>query len=85
MSILDKLFRKKNNNYVNAVSSEMQQLLNLEYELSSLLNTNSYIAKSAYIDIVVDNKEVIDFFGMLKTNSLLKEFCKKNDVSQYKI
>ena len=85
MSILDKLFRKKNNNYVNAVSSEMQQLLNLEYELSSLLNTNSYIAKSAYIDIVVDNKEVIDFFGMLKTNSLLKEFCKKNDVSQDKI
>ena len=52
----------------------------------SLINSDRYISKSEYINEIKDFNNTINFFSILNTSDLLKDYCKKNglDVKEIK-
>ena len=83
MSFFSKIFRKKditNNEHRSFDSIETQKIYDLSLLLDSLLSSDKYIAKSEYTQILLDNKNIIDYFVVLTNSGLLSTFCKKNKI-----
>ncbi|WP_321024132.1 hypothetical protein [Eisenbergiella porci] len=86
MGFIRNLLRKKkiSNAKVTPVEKNKYviQLLEFLQFLDSLLQTEQYIARSAYRNKFEKYQEVIDFFTVLKNSDMLSSFCQKNEIQE---
>ena len=76
MGFFSNLFKK--NKTSNTISEECKKFYELKDFLTSLWNSNHYIAKSNYQSEIQEFKTTVDFFVVLKTSGMLEEYCLKN-------
>lgn len=88
MSIFDSFFENKNTKFSKSTlinksdNQDYNNILIFNFFFDELLNSDSYIAKSDYLKKLDDVKDTISYFERLKTDKLLKDFCKKNKASE---
>ncbi|MBR4599113.1 MAG: UvrD-helicase domain-containing protein, partial [Treponema sp.] len=91
MSILNRLFRNKENSSKNDFASpasentRLKSILRFGNFLENLLSSDSYIAKSDYLKNLESCKESLSYFQQLKNDDLLSDFCKKNKICDAEI
>lgn len=76
MGFFSNLFKK--NKTSSTISEECKKFYELKDFLTSLWNSNHYIAKSNYQSEIQEFKTTVDFFVVLKTSGMLEEYCLKN-------
>lgn len=79
MRLFSKLFAHKNKDF--AKCEEYQKLLIAQRFMNELLKEDAYIAKSRFKDNLLNYKEAIDYFKVLKNSNMLESYCRKNDIS----
>lgn len=83
MGIFDRIFRKPATVSAPTSKSTMDSaflsLIDLERFMRSILATDHYVARSEYLNEILNYKNVIEKFDVLKTSGVLKEYCKKHD------
>ncbi len=93
MGLLTKLFGYKNtqlnntnessNNAQNGSKNEnVLRAMECGEFIRSLLTSDRYVAKSEYSNKIKEYASDIDFFVVLKKSEMLKDFCKRNDISE---
>ena len=83
MSLFSKLFRKKQapaSISVEATTPECKALLALKAQMDSLLQADCYVARSEYMQMLLDAQKTIEYFGVLKRSNMLGSFCKENGI-----
>lgn len=85
MGFIRDLFKKRkiieNKNHIAAEQNEnVMNLLRLRKYMDDILKLNKYIAKSDYCNELLEFKEDIHFFMVLKNSEMLEAFCQKNNV-----
>lgn len=84
MKFFEGLFRKKKVQEItiNApVSKEGQKLKELEEFLRKLQETDHYIARSEYCELINEYAETVSFMQKMDEAQMLTEFCRKNGLS----
>ena len=82
MSFLSRLFAKKNKSVEKKeLPSECNELISLKTFMGSLLTGDHYVAKSEYKTQLIDYKNTVDFFIVLKSSGMLEKYCKENSLS----
>lgn len=68
------------------LTSEYKELTRFINFYCSLIKSDRYIPKSEYINEIKDFNNTINFFSVLNTSDLLKDYCKKNglDIKEIK-
>ena len=64
------------------LSPECVKILELGDVISSLLACDHYVARSEYLYIIPEYKEVVEYFRVLIKSGMIESFCAKNNVSQ---
>lgn len=86
MGLFSKLFGRGKTNTLEQKTSfetrECQEIWDLSQFMESLTSSNRYVAKSEYRNRLLEDKKIIEYFGVLKKSHLLNEFCKNNGISQ---
>lgn len=72
------LFTTKKEKIITAEYSELSKFIDF---YNSLTNSDRYVAKSEYIDEVKKFEKTVDFFDVLSTSGLLRDYCKKNGLN----
>lgn len=86
MGFLSKLFaRKKTSDTPVELSPECQEILNLKSFMDSFLSAQHYIAKSEYLEAMLNYQKVVEFFGVLITSGSLTDYCSKYKVSKEEV
>ena len=85
MGVIRNLFKKKKTDEVKNQNATEQnenvvRLLNLCEYMNSLLQSDRYVAKSEFIEEILQYKVIIEFFIVLKNSDMLDSFCRKNKV-----
>ena len=83
MSLFSKLFRKKQapaSISVEVTTPECKALLALKAQMDSLLQADCYVARSEYMQMLLDAQKTIEYFGVLKRSNMLGSFCKENGI-----
>lgn len=84
MSIFSRLFSKNNadnsDSKENVQNPNISAIKKLQNELTALLASDRYIARSDYIKLFSENNEAIQFFKTLKDADMVSNFCKKNEL-----
>lgn len=85
MGLFSKFFKKKKSGTIvtteNTASEnpECQSLLALKVRMDEILSRNCYIAKSEYRSVLLNEKKLVEFFGVLKNSNMLESFCENNN------
>lgn len=58
-------------------NSNLQKISELQIFLDSLLDKNTYIARSDYLKTLQSYSETVLYFQNLKNDELLEDFCRK--------
>ncbi len=86
MGLFSRLFgRGKANTPIQKTSFETvecQQLWDLSRFMDGLTSSNHYVAKSEYRNRLLEDRKVVEYFGVLKKSQLLSEYCKNNGIPQ---
>ena len=80
MGFLQKIFGRKKQTEVHK-TKELIALFDLEHFMSSLMSGDHYVAKSEYLNILKENKGLVDWFAVLKSSGTMDDYCKKNSVN----
>ena len=84
MGLFSKLFKKKNTPATNivakALSPECQTLLAHKTQMDALLQADRYVARSEYLQLLLDAQKTIEYFGVLKRSNMLGSFCRENGI-----
>lgn len=86
MGFFSKLFKKKlaanlSANDLSFENPECQKLWDLKCYMDTTLAEARYIAKSDYRNKLLDEKNTVEYFGVLKSSGLLQTFCKNNKIA----
>lgn len=85
MGLFSKLFKKKVASPVDVPSEvsspECKALLSLKARLDSLLQADRYVARSEYTALLLDAKQVVEYFSVLKNSKMLTSFCRENGIA----
>lgn len=73
----EKLSGKKT---ISELSPECVRILELRKEINTLLLGNDYIAKSEYIDLIPAFKDTAEYFRVLQSSKMLKDYCARNGI-----
>ncbi len=80
MNLLKRLFGKKKPVLkTNDIPVQLVKLYDLDKVMKPLLSGSHYIAKSEYLGVIDESKEIIKWFEALKSSGTLDDFCKKNN------
>ena len=80
MNLLKRLFGKKKPVLkTNDIPVQLVKLYDLDKVMKPLLSGSHYIAKSEYLGVIDESKEIIKWFEVLKSSGTLDDFCKKNN------
>lgn len=60
------------------ITNEYQELIKFNDFYKSLNDSDRFVAKSEYIEEIKEYEKTINFFHVLNTSGLLKDYCKKN-------
>lgn len=86
MAIINRLFEyiksKQNSENIIVRNDESIKILQLEELLNHILESNSYIAKSDYVEKMKSYIETIHFFTTIQKGDMLHSFCKKNKLEE---
>ena len=86
MGLFSKFFGRGKTNTLEQKTSfetrECQEIWDLSQFMESLTSSNRYVAKSEYRNRLLEDKKIVEYFGVLKKSQLLNEFCKNNGISQ---
>ncbi len=86
MSFLSKLFRRKpNNDQQKPVPPECLKYRELKTFIDGFIKADHYVAKSEYRPKLLDFKNTIEFFSVLKNSGTLKVYCAENDLSDIEV
>ena len=83
MGIFSRLFKKKDSTSnkirenISFENPKCQKLWELKLFMDKILMENHYIAKSEYRSKLLNEKELVKYFGVLESSDLLETFCKK--------
>ena len=84
MGLFSKLFKKKNTPatiiVAKALSPECQTLLAHKAQMDALLQADRYVARSEYLQLLLDAQKTIEYFGVLKRSNMLGSFCGENGI-----
>lgn len=80
MSLLDKFFSSKENESFISENPNIKIVYEFDSYVNTLLESDSYIAKSEYLKRQEECKDAISYFKQLKTDGLLNDLCKKNKI-----
>lgn len=61
------------------------ELIELNKYFDTILSAKKYIAKSDYSQKILDSKELIDYFNVLKSSNMLNNYCKSNGISNHTV
>ena len=83
MGLFSKFFKKNTAVTDIAVNKtfenpECQNLWNLKLFMDGLLNADKYVSKSEYLSALKENHKTIEYFAVLESSGLLREFCRNN-------
>ena len=67
-------------NGINLNNENVVKILKLKEFFNSLLENNRYIAKSDYVEIINEYKEVVEYFNVFNDSGMLENFCRTNGV-----
>ncbi len=81
MSLGEKFGRKK----FSEPSSECIKICKLQDEINKLLNGESYVARSQYAEMLPAYKENVEFFRVLQTSKMLKNYCSQNGMLENEV
>lgn len=81
MSLGEKFGRKK----ISEPSSECIKICKLQDEINKLLNGESYVARSQYAEMLPAYKENVEFFRVLQTSKMLKNYCSQNGMLENEV
>lgn len=79
LNFSDKLSRKKPN---TDLSPECARIIELRKEIDSLLTEKDYVAKSEYIELIPDFKDTVEYFRVLQSSKMLKNYCAQNGIEE---
>ena len=86
MGLFTKLFGKGKPNIVDQKPSfdsvECQRMWDLSQFMLGLTSSDRYVAKSEYRTRLLESKDIIEYFAVLRKSKLLGEFCKNNNISK---
>lgn len=78
MGFLSRLFgRKKASDAPIELPPECQEILSLKSFMDTTLSGIHYLAKSEYIEEMLNYQKVVEFFGVLITSDSLSDYCSK--------
>lgn len=80
MSLLDKFFSSKENESFISENTNIKIVYEFDSYVNTLLESDSYIAKSEYLKRQEECKDAISYFKQLKADGLLNDLCKKNKI-----
>lgn len=80
MSLLDKFFSSKENESFISENPNIKIVYEFDSYVNTLLESDSYIAKSEYLKRQEECKDAISYFKQLKADGLLNDLCKKNKI-----
>ena len=79
------IFLKKNNNQKINKSSQYTKALEYNSKIKDLLNQEKYLAKSDYLKLLEQYKNIYDFFNTMVQGDMLNIYCKSNKVNKKNI
>lgn len=88
MGLFSKLFKKKSVNVPNVTATiapenhECKKLLALKQFMDCILSAGYYVAKSEYRSKLLDAKSTVEYFAVLESSGMLREFCKSNGIDE---
>ena len=81
MGFFQKIFGRKKGQPEEPKSKELIALFDLDRFMSSLLASDHYVAKSEYLNILKERKDLVEWFAVLKSSGTMDDYCKKNSVN----
>ena len=88
MSFISRLFkgtRYDSNRIPDSAPKEVVSLFNLKSFLESLLKCDHFVAKSEYKKKLLDYKNTVEYFSVLKSSNMLESYCKQYKVEQAEV
>ncbi len=81
MGFFQKIFGRKKGQPEEPKSKELIALFDLDRFMSSLLASDHYVAKSEYMNLLKEKKDLVEWFAVLKSSGTMDDYCKKNSVN----
>lgn len=85
MGLFSRIFNKKSYAPQVNISKECAEYEDLKLFMSSLSSCNHYVAKSEYRQNLLDHKNIVEFFSVLKSSGILKAYCKENNINEAEV
>lgn len=90
MGLFTKLFSKSKKNQPTVqhpiqISSECQQLMELDVLIKSITSGNRYVARSEYRKKADEYAKTVEYFNVLKNSGMLGDYCAKNGFKTFLI
>ena len=86
MSLLQRLFQKKNTKQPQAAQAEeLVSLRALDSFMTLLLEGDHFVAKSEYKDKLATYSDLVHWFDVLQSSGTMDDYCRKNAASQPEI
>ncbi|MDD3140315.1 MAG: UvrD-helicase domain-containing protein [Lachnospiraceae bacterium] len=82
LSFGDKLSRKKS---ISELSPECVRIIELRKEIGVLLKGNDYVAKSEYNELIPTFKDTVEYFRVLQSSKMLKNYCAQNGIDEREV
>lgn len=82
LSIGDKLSWKKP---ISELSPECVRIIELRKEIGVLLKGNDYVAKSEYNELIPTFKDTVEYFRVLQSSKMLKNYCAQNGIDEREV
>lgn len=79
LSFGDKLSRKKT---ISNLSPECVRIIELREEINALLKGIDYVAKSEYNELIPTYKDIVEYFRVLQSSKMLKNYCAQNGIAE---
>ena len=79
LSFAEKLSQKES---ISEVNPECEKIIELQEEISNLLKSNAYIAKSDYLKLIPAFKDTVEYFRVLQRSKMLKSYCTQNGMDE---
>jgi hypothetical protein len=63
-------------------SSECLKIYELQNRIEILLKGINYVARSEYAQLIPEYKETVEFFRVLQSSKMLKNYCVQNGITE---
>ena len=70
---------------ISKQSQECLKILSLEDEINALLRCAVYVAKSDYVETLPEYKSTVEYFRVLQSSKMLKNYCNQNGIDEQKV